>query len=104
MRNVAGEIQAAMIAVSHALSVGADEIIISHDFTGVAEWPLGRWKTNRAGSVAYAEFMRNCSEKIHITFDKVKGHTGVKGNMIADRLAGEMIEMSGGMDRKKGKE
>lgn len=83
--NVAGELAAAMQAVKWAEKSGIEHITICHDYQGVSEWAEGRWKTNTEATAAYAAFMRPYRGKV--TFQKVAGHTGVKGNELADKLA-----------------
>ena len=84
LHNVAGEIEAAMQAARWAEANGED-IVICHDYIGLSEWALNRWKTNRELTRRYAEFMQPYLKQI--TFKKVSGHTGVAGNELADRLA-----------------
>lgn len=87
--NVAGEIEAAMQAVKWAESEGIDDFTIFHDYQGVSEWAEGCWKTNTEATKAYAEFMRPYRGRVK--FRKVAGHTGVKGNELADKLAKQAL-------------
>lgn len=89
MRNVAGEILGSMAAVKKALELGLKELVIYYDYMGIEMWATGDWKRNKAGTVAYYEFMQSVKSQISITFTKVKGHSGVAGNEEADRLAKE---------------
>jgi ribonuclease HI len=85
MNNVAGEIEAAMQAVSWAEKNNIGKIVIYHDYIGISEWAEGRWKANMPGTQQYAAFMS--SRRKWVSFKKVTGHTGVKGNELVDRLA-----------------
>lgn len=87
MRNVAGEIKGAEAAMQYALDHGAKELTIYYDYEGIAKWPLGQWKANKEGTVAYREFYREAAKKVKIEFVKVKGHSGDKYNDMADGLA-----------------
>ena len=87
MRNVAGEVLGSMAAVKLALELGMEELTIYYDYMGIEMWATGAWKRNRQGTIAYYDFMQSVSERIHLTFVKVKGHSGVEGNEEADRLA-----------------
>lgn len=91
MRNVAGEILGSMAAVEKALELGLKELVIYYDYMGIEMWATGAWKRNKAGTIAYYEFMQNIKSQIVITFEKVKGHSGIEGNEEADRLAKEAV-------------
>ncbi len=87
MRNVAGEITASMKAVEWAVANGASDIVLYYDYSGIEKWAKGDWKTNRAGTREYRQFMDEAGKKIAIHFQKVAAHTGVELNECADRLA-----------------
>lgn len=91
MRNVAGEILGAELAMKEALERGAETLTIYHDYQGIASWCLGEWKTNKEGTIAYKAYFDSIKNKIQISFKKVKGHSGDKWNDLADELAKSMI-------------
>lgn len=91
MRNVAGEIGAARMAMEWCLSHGVHGLVVYHDYTGVAEWAEGGWKANKKGTREYAAFARGVAPLLKIAFQKVKGHSGDKYNDIADKLAKKSI-------------
>lgn len=91
MRNVAGEILGAELAMKQAVELGIRKLSIYHDYEGIASWCLGKWKTNKEGTKAYKAYFDSIRDKMEIEFVKVKGHSGDKYNDLADELAKSVI-------------
>ncbi len=91
MHNVAGEICGSMAAMAFALEHDCPELTIYHDYAGIAHWPLGEWKANKAGTQDYAAYYNTIRDRLHVTFIKVKGHSGDYYNDLADSLAKEAL-------------
>lgn len=91
MRNVAGEIKGAEAAVKKAIELGIKELVIYYDYMGIEMWATGAWKRNKAGTIAYHDYIMSVKEQIKLTFVKVKGHSGVEGNEEADKLAKQAV-------------
>lgn len=91
MRNVAGEIMGAELAMRKAVELGIKKLDIYHDYQGIASWCMGEWKTNKEGTRAYKEYYDSIKNQVEIRFIKVKGHSGDKYNEIADELAKSVI-------------
>lgn len=87
MRNVAGELDAAIQAVEHAISIGAKCIKVYYDYSGIECWAMGYWNCNNPNTQIYKDIMQNFMKTIDIKFIKLKGHTGNAGNERADYLA-----------------
>ena len=88
-RNVAGEILGAMAAIQYAVEHGIKKLLIYYDYTGIENWANGTWRANKRATQMYQEYCMNCG--IELVFQHVKGHTGVAGNEVADRLAKEAV-------------
>lgn len=91
MRNVAGEIKGAEAAVKKAIELGIKELVIYYDYRGIEMWATGAWRRNKAGTIAYHDYIMSVREQIKLTFVKVKGHSGVEGNEEADKLAKQAV-------------
>ncbi|MGL9910079.1 ribonuclease H1 domain-containing protein [Enterococcus sp. DIV0213h] len=87
MRNVAGELLGAMTAIEYAFKNRYEQIEIFYDYMGIEMWATGDWKANKEGTQNYVEFISRYRNKLNIVFNKVKAHSGVEYNELADRLA-----------------
>ncbi len=87
MRNVAGEIKGAEVAIRRAIELGFKKIYLHYDYAGIEYWATGEWKRNRRGTQEYHAAVQELKDKIEIEFIKVDAHTGIEGNERADQLA-----------------
>lgn len=86
MRNVAGEISAAALAIKMAEEFLADALIIKYDYEGIEKWATGAWRAKNEYTQQYAAFM-NRKRAFKLSFEHVKAHTGDKYNELADDMA-----------------
>ena len=84
---VAGEVKAALRAMEWAVNHNISSIAIYYDYEGIRSWALGEWKTNKAVSKDYKYKFDVLSRRIDVYFKKVKAHSGVYFNELADELA-----------------
>ena len=94
MRNVAGEIMGARAAMEYAIANNKKRLVIYHDYEGIAKWPLGIWKTNKEGTIAYKAYYDETKTKVSVRFQKVTGHSGDKYNDYADKLAKQALGLA----------
>lgn len=87
LRNVAGEMLAAMCAVKYAIKNKLSSVLICYDYSGIELWVNGSWKANSDLTIKYTNAMRNWSKEIDIRFKKIEAHTGEEFNEMADGLA-----------------
>lgn len=91
MRNVAGEIMGAQIAMDYAVQEKADTLILYHDYEGIEKWCTKAWEAKQEGTKKYKAYYEQIAEKLNIRFVKVKAHSGDQYNEQADRLAKEAL-------------
>lgn len=87
MRNVAGEIEAAKIAMAYCISNEIENLTLYFDYEGIEKWCMGIWKANKEGTIAYKKFYDSIKHTLNVKFVKVKAHSGDKYNEEADKLA-----------------
>lgn len=87
LRNVAGEIMGARLAIEYCIKNEIKDLVIYHDYMGVGMWGDDKWKANLDMTKAYKEFVKEARKQLDIRFVKVKAHSGNRYNEIADKLA-----------------
>lgn len=92
LRNVAGEMLAAMYAVKYAMKNKLSSVLICYDYSGIELWVNGSWKANSDLTIKYTNAMRNWSKEIDVRFKKIEAHTGEEFNEMADRLARHAVD------------
>ena len=91
MYNVAGEINAATIAMRFAKEKGYDILNLYYDYQGIEMWPTGKWRAKNPYTQSYVQNYETISSDVTINFFKVKAHSGDKYNEIADQLAKQAL-------------
>ena len=94
-RNIAGEIQAVVIALRFiykqcvANNTDAPEVTVNiyHDYVGLSAWAKGEWKAKKQDSIFYQRTVGAAMKYMNIVFHKVEAHSGVTFNERADELA-----------------
>lgn len=89
--NVGAEIAGILYAVDWAIKNGYPEIYVHYDYLGLEKWYTKEWQAKNEVTQQYVQTMHAYKEKIKIHFYKVKAHTGVKYNELADELAKQAV-------------
>jgi ribonuclease HI len=73
LRQIAGEVQGAIVAIESALSYGAEKLTIFHDYIGLAHWAKDEWKANKPLTQRYKVFCQKAKATgLQLNFIKVK--------------------------------
>ena len=92
IRQIAGELKAAIKGVEYAVSQGYSEVVIFHDYEGIAHHATGAWQRKEASSQEYYKKMQGLMNTgIKIIFVKVDSHTGDLFNELADEKCKEQL-------------
>ncbi|HLR21212.1 MAG TPA: ribonuclease H family protein [Tissierellaceae bacterium] len=91
MRNVAGELKGAMVAMEMALEKNMETLYLHYDYKGIEEWAKGNWKTNKEGTKLYKNYYDSIKDELKVIFIKVLAHSGIKYNEEVDKLAKEAL-------------
>lgn len=90
-RNVYGEIEAAMAAINWAINNNIKKLAIYYDYEGINAWATKKWSANNDLTKDYVKFIDSISNQIKLLFLKVKSHTGIIYNELADELASKSV-------------
>jgi ribonuclease HI len=87
-RNIAGECFGVLKALDYCIKYNIKNILIYHDYLGLAQWANGAWETNTAISKYYKAKIDEYREPdFNFKFIWVRGHQGNRYNEQADQLA-----------------
>lgn len=89
---IAGECFGALNAIRWAIKHNYPAITIFYDYMGIEKWAKKEWKTNKTVSKDYVQYYDKFATHINVHFVKVKAHTGVKYNEMADQLAKDALK------------
>lgn len=84
--SLSGELLAATEAIKLAIDIGLEEITILYDCEAIELYSQRKPKGNAAQS-HYKNFIDSNKNSLRIYFKKVKAHSGIEGNEMADILA-----------------
>ncbi|SHF02145.1 ribonuclease H family protein [Clostridium fallax] len=92
IRQIAGELEAAIKGVQYALSKKEKKVLIFHDYEGIAHHATGFWERREESSIKYYNKMNELIKLgIEVIFVKVDSHTGELFNELADEKCKEKL-------------
>ncbi|NLZ35407.1 MAG: ribonuclease HI [Clostridiales bacterium] len=94
IRQIAGELEAAIKAVEYALYKRDKKVVIFHDYEGIAHHATGFWERREESSIRYYNKMNELMKLgIEVIFVKVASHTGDIFNELADEKCKEKLSI-----------
>ena len=89
LNNIAGELLAVLVGVQLAKDMGFKRYNIVYDYEGVESWYNGTWQARGNLQSIYVTLLNQLRTQYNLAFKffKVTGHSGVEGNVIADKMA-----------------
>lgn len=92
IRQIAGELEAAVKGVEYAIKRGENKVVIFHDYIGICYHATGFWERKEESSINYYNKMQELMKLgIEIVFVKVDSHTGDLFNELADEKCKEKL-------------
>jgi ribonuclease HI len=91
-RNVGSELEATLQGLRWCVEQGVRQVLVHHDYTGIAQWITGAWRAKQPYTQAYVETVR--SFPLTVRFQKVLAHSGIPTNELVDRLATDSAQQS----------
>lgn len=94
LRQIAGELEAALRGVAYAFGEGEKKVAIIHDYAGIYHHAAGTWERKDSSSAEYYDKMNKfLNGGIDVIFIKAKGHSGDIFNELADSFAKTSIDI-----------
>lgn len=94
-RNISGEIMGVYLAIHWAIPRGEMDIVIYHDYIGLQKWADHEWKARTGLSKSYVKTIDSLrAQGATISFRKVKAHSNVPFNELADILAKRALDLA----------
>ena len=89
--SIIAELQAQKAVIKKALSSGIMSLTIYYDCKATVDLVLRGYKSKNSKINAYVSYIKSSLPFININYVKVKAHSGIEGNEIADTLARKAI-------------
>lgn len=94
IRQIAGELEAALKAVEYTLKIGDNRVVIFHDYAGISYHATGFWEAREESSIRYHNKINELiDEGIEVIFVKVDSHTGDFYNELVDEKCKEKVNI-----------
>lgn len=94
--NVTGEIFGTIKSISYCISHNFKKVRIYYDYEGIKKWATKEWSSKTPISILYSNYIDEIKRKykdFEVNFQKVKSHSGIEYNDIADSLAKKSLSI-----------
>lgn len=92
IRQIAGELEAAVKALEYAIEKGEKKVVIFHDYEGICYHATGAWERREDSSIEYYKKMNELMKVgLEVIFVKVDSHTGDFFNELVDEKCKEKV-------------
>lgn len=92
-RNIAPEVFAVIKTIEWAIARKYQKIEFFVDYEGLIKWANGEWEARSKIAKLYIEKLLEYQKLVACNFEKVRAHTGIKYNEMADKLAKKAISL-----------
>lgn len=89
--NVAGEIFGSLYVLNYALENNIRKVKIYFDYEGIEKWATKVWQAKSNIAIYYVNELEKYRDKIQILFQKVRAHSNIQYNEMADQLAKKAV-------------
>ena len=103
LRNVAGELKAAINSIKYSIDNGIKKIYLHYDYIGIENWFTGEWKANTEFTKAYVSFANKVKDLIEYNEEvDLIAKNSVKNNLIEERNDEKSNKYKNSIINKKG--
>ena len=87
LHSVGTECEAVKRAIYESIILNKKNISIYYDYDGIEKWINHEWDLSTNYADTYYDYIIKSSKQISIKFNKIKSHSGIYFNELADKLA-----------------
>lgn len=94
LRNVSGEVRAAIQAMYTCVCNGYKSLDLYYDYEGIERWCVGDWEATKQLTIYFKNYYDSIKDNLKVNFIKVASRSGNPYNDLADKLAKEALSLA----------